>query len=139
MFRDELMPNLTGMWRSIRRILLAVMIAGGRALATPFLSGQVNQQIYLPDPTPRPIDLHKKYGDNNDAAERLKQQQLAIQRVAQQRQEIESETDKLVVLARELQIEFAQRSKDSPKGLGAAKAQQIEKLAKSVKEKMQSQ
>src|SRR5437763_7585292 len=115
------------------------MIAGGLALPTPFLVGQVNQQIYLPDPTPRPIDLHKKYGDNNDAAERLKQQQLAMQKVAERRQEIESEADKLVVLARELQSQFAERSKDGPKGMGAAKAQQIEKLAKSVKEKMQSQ
>ena len=136
------MPKLTGTLRSIRRILLVVMIVGGFGWVTPFLSGQAgqaSQRIYIPDPTPRPIDLHKKYGEDNDAAERLKQQQLAIQKVAQRRQEIESDTDKLVVLAKELQNELAQRSKDSPKGLGVAKAQQIEKLAKSVKEKMQTQ
>ena len=134
------MPNLNGMWRSIRRIVVAVAIVGGLTFRSAVLSGQTtNQQIYLPDPTPRPVDLHRQYGDNSDPVERLKQQQLSLQKVAQRRQEIESETDKLVVLARELVIELAQRDKDSPKGLGVAKAQQIEKLAKSVKEKMQTQ
>ena len=134
------MPNISGTWRSIRRIVVAVAMVAGLAWATPFLSGQVNQQIYLPDPTPRPPDLQRQYGtNNNDSVERMRQQQIAIQKMAQRRQEIESDTAKLVVLARELQIELAQRDKDSPKGLGVAKAQQIEKLAKSVKEKMQTQ
>jgi len=91
----------------------------------------------LSDPTPRPIDLHKLY--NVDPVERERQDQLILMKKAQLKQQVLSATDKLVTLAHELQADVAKHDKDSSMAIDVNKAHEIEKLAKSVKEKMQSQ
>lgn len=93
---------------------------------------QVQQQIYLPDPTPRPPDLQREYGD--DPVARARQQQIALLKKAQRRQEVLAATDRLILLAAELRNEAAQHEAGRSMKANAAKAEQIEKLAKTVKE-----
>lgn len=95
------------------------------------------QNLTLKDPTPRPPDLQKQYG--TDPAEQARLQQAALVRNAQIREQVVKATEKLCLLAQQLRDEVAKGSKDAPASLNAAKAAQIEKLAKSVKEKMQMQ
>ena len=91
----------------------------------------------LKDPTPRPPDLEKVY--STDPAEQARLQQAATLRNAQIREQVVKATDKLCQLAHELRDDVTRGGKDTPSSLNAAKAAQIEKLAKSVKEKMQMQ
>ncbi len=93
------------------------------------------QPLYLPDPTPRPPDLEKQYG--TDPAEIARQQKLALMRAAQNRQQILTATDKLVSLTAELKTDVAKREGPSTMTSQATEAQQIEKLAKTIKEKSQ--
>lgn len=93
---------------------------------------QVQQQIYLPDPTPRPPDLQREYGD--DPVSRARQQQIALIRKAQRRQEILTTTDRLILLAAELRDETVKHETGTSMRANAVKAEQIEKLAKTVKE-----
>jgi hypothetical protein len=93
--------------------------------------------LTLKDPTPRPPDLKKQY--ESDPADRARQQQAAMLRNAQIMEQVAKSTDKLCQLAQELRDEVANGAKDTPGGVNAAKAAQIEKLAKGVREKMQMQ
>lgn len=92
----------------------------------------MQQQIYLPDPTPRPPDLQRQYGD--DPVARARQQQMALIKKAQRRQEVLAATDRLVLLAAELRDEAAKHEAGRSMRTNAGKAEQIEKLAKTVKE-----
>ena len=96
--------------------------------------GPAPQHLELKDPTPRPPDLKKQYED--DPASQAKQQQAAILKNAQLREKVAKDTDKLCQLAQELRDDVAKEPQTSR---NAAKAAQIEKLAKSVREKMQMQ
>ena len=101
-------------------------------------AGSATQQnIMLKDPTPRPPDLEKVY--STDPAEQARLQQAATLRNAQIMEQVVKETAKLTQLAQELRDDVARGGKDSPASVNAAKAAQIEKLAKSVKQKMQMQ
>jgi hypothetical protein len=95
------------------------------------------QNIMLKDPTPRPPDLDKVYG--TDPAEQARLQAAATLRNAQIREQVVKATDKLCQLAQELRDDVNRGGKDTPSSLNAAKAAKIEKLAKSVREKMQMQ
>ena len=115
--------------------IVAVSVCPWHGLAQ---SSQTSQHLPdLGDPTPRPIDLHKLY--NVDPVERARQQQLMLMKKTQIKQQVSSATDRLVTLAQELQSEVAKHDNDGSMALDANKAHEIEKLAKSVKEKMQSQ
>lgn len=96
--------------------------------------GPPPQHLELKDPTPRPPDLKKQYED--DPASQARQQQAAMLRNAQLREKVTKDTDKLCQLAQELRDEVA---KEPPTSRNSAKAAQIEKLAKSVREKVQMQ
>lgn len=99
--------------------------------------GPTQQTLTLKDPTPRPPDLQKQYG--TDPATQARQQQAALVRNAQIREQVVKATEKLCLLAQQLRDDVTKGSKDAPASLNAAKAAQIEKLAKSVKEKTQMQ
>ena len=92
----------------------------------------MQQQIYLPDPTPRPPDLQREYGD--DPVSRARQQQIALIKKEQRRQEVVTATDRLILLAGELRDEAAKHETGSSMRARAVKAEEIEKLAKKVKE-----
>jgi hypothetical protein len=121
-------------WCVVRRILTAAVLPGALlwcAVGQPE-PPQVQQQIYLPDPTPRPPDLQRQYGD--DPVSRARQQQIVLIRKAQQRQDVITATDRLILLAAELRDETAKHEAGSSMRARAVKAEEIEKLAKKVKE-----
>ena len=123
------MRSVPAVWCVVRRILTAAVLPGALlwcAVGQPE-PAQVQQQIYLPDPTPRPPDLQREYGD--DPVSRARQQQIALIRKAQRRQGILAATDRLILLAAELRDETG-----SSMSARAVKAEEIEKLAKKVKE-----
>ena len=127
-----------GMLRSARGWVVIGALLCTFCLTTASRSQQATQQnIMLKDPTPRPPDLEKVY--SNDPAERAREQQAATLRNGQIREQVLKDTAKLCQLAQELRDEVAGSSKQSPPSIDAAKAAQIEKLAKSVKQKMQMQ
>jgi len=132
------MQPLIGVLRSNRRFLAAGAFLCAFCVASVSQSQQTptQQSITLKDPTPRPPDLQKEYGAG--PADQARQQQAALLRNAQIRQQVVDATNKLCLLAQQLRDDVTQDGKDS-RNLNAAKAAQIEKLAKSVKEKMQSQ
>ena len=102
-----------------------------------YFAAAQNQQIYLPNPTPRDPDLHDKYKD--DPAARARQQYAAQLRQAQIRQQVTGAADRLAQLARQLKDEMEKDGKETPLSISAEKAAEIEKLAKSVKNSMKSQ
>lgn len=127
------MRNVRAARRVVRRILLAVFLAASFAWGTFVQSGaQVQQMIMIPDPTPRPPDLQREYGD--DPVARARQLQIALLKRTQRRQKIVAATDKLVLLTEELRDASAKSEKGSSTRPGAVKAEEIEKLAKKVKE-----
>jgi len=62
--------------------------------------------------------------------------QQAQRRNSQRQQEIVNAADKLVTLTQQLKAEMEKGSKDQTSAANIKKAEEIEKLAKSVKEKM---
>jgi hypothetical protein len=127
------MPALSNRLRSIRRLLAVAAVSYGLC----YFAAAQNQQIYLPNPTPRDPDLHDKYKE--DPLERVRQQQAAQLRQAQIRQQVAAATEKLAQLAQQLKDEMEKDNKDSPLSVKAQKAAEIEKLAKKVKNSMKSQ
>ena len=127
------MPALSSSLRSIRRLIAVAAVSYGLGC---FAAAQ-NQQVYLPNPTPRDPDLHDKYKE--DPLERVRQQQAAQLRQAQVRQRVAAATDRLAQLAQQLKDEMEKGDKDSPLSISAEKAAEIEKLAKTVKNSMKSQ
>ncbi len=109
-----------------------LMCTSGRVAA----QSHGSQSIYLPDPTPRPPDLHREYSD--DPVQRERQQQLARLRNAQLLQQVVLSTNSLSLLAQQLKDEVATHDKAAPMSQEAMKAEEIEKLAKRVKEAMKS-
>lgn len=95
------------------------------------------QQLNLHDPTPRPPDLEKQY--STDPAEQARQQQQAAIKVAQIRQQVIFATDKLIQLTQDLETGIAKRQNGTAMTPQVVEAEQIEKLAKSVKEKTRAQ
>jgi hypothetical protein len=131
------MPALNRTLRSIRGLIAVAGLSYGLCYCAA-QQQQGSQRIYLPDPTPRPPDLHDKYKD--DPLERARQQQAAQLRQAQLRQQLTAATDRMAQLAQQLKDEMAKDDKDnSPLSVNAQKAAEIEKLAKTVKNTMKSQ
>jgi len=120
-----------------------ILIAGACLCASTLLAiaqqspGPPPQHLELKDPTPRPPDLKKQY--ENDPASQAKQQQATMLRNAQIMAQVAKTTEKLCQLAQELRDDVANGTSDAPGRVNSAKAGQIEKLAKNVKEKMQMQ
>ncbi|MBB5345974.1 hypothetical protein [Tunturibacter empetritectus] len=127
------MPALSSRLRSIRRLIAVAAVSYGLY----YVAAAQNQQIYLPNPTPRDPDLHDKYKE--DPLEKVRQQQAAQLRKAQVRQQVAAATDRLVRLAQQLKDEMEKGDKGSPLSVSAQKAAEIEKLAKTVKNSMKSQ
>src|SRR5271165_421255 len=133
------MRCLTAIPLSIRHVLAAgaLLCAFCVASVSQTQQGQTQQNIMLKDPTPRPPDLQKQYG--GDPADQARQQQAALVRNALIREQVVKTTGKLCLLAEQLRDDVAKGSKDTPAGINAAKAAQIEKLAKNVKDQMRMQ
>ena len=128
------MPFLTERPRLSRRILTAVLLLCGFSL---FAASQTQQNpLVLKDPTPRPPDLEKEY--SADPAEQARLHQAAMLRRVQIHEQVVKETNKLCLLAQQLRDDVA-GNKSTTVGLNADRAGQIEKLAKSVRQKVEMQ
>jgi hypothetical protein len=90
----------------------------------------------LPNPTPRQPDLQKLY-DKDPAIQEKMLRAIAVKNELRQEKLISS-TDKLVLLAHELKDRVAMGKNDSMSG-DSETAEQIERLAKMVKDKMRSE
>lgn len=123
--------------RSIRILFGSVLLCAFCAASLPQQQGPTQQSIQLKDPTPRPPDLEKIYGSGQP--DQAKQQEAAALKSAQVRQQVVEATNKLYLLAQQLHDDVASTGKDPRTSLNAAKAAQIEKLAKSVREKTRMQ
>ena len=128
------MPVLSRTSMSIRRL---IAVTGLSCVLCYFAGAQTNQNVYLPNPTPRDPDLHDKYKD--DPAARARQQYAVQLRQAQIRLQVAGAVDRLAQLAQQLKDEMEKNPKETPLSISAEKAAEIEKLAKSVKASMKSQ
>ncbi len=132
------MQSLDPILRIARNLLVSLIVvpiygAGAAAQSTKPPTPPLN----LPDPTPRPPDLEKKYG--TDSPDLARQQQLAALKAAQIRQQVLTATDKLVLLTQELEADVEKREHGTAMTPQVVKAEQIEKLAKTVKERTKAQ
>lgn len=121
--------------RPIRGLVAGFGIAAGLC---SFASAQGNQNVVLPNPTPRDPDLYDKY-HKNDPTNKIQQQQLAQMRAAQIRLQVTSASSRIAQLAQQLKEDMEQHEVGGPLGADAQKAAEIEKLAKAVKNSMKSQ
>lgn len=121
--------------RTLLEMTILACICCGNALGQATKPAQ--QPLYLPDPTPRPPDLEKKYDTNSQ--DLALQQRLAQLRAAQIRQQVVAATDKLLLLTEQLKSDVEKREVPGAMTPQVVKAEQIEKLAKAVKEKTQAQ
>jgi hypothetical protein len=123
---------------AIMAILCA--LAGSTAIAQTFPTqrapGSENPHT-LPDPTPRQPDYRKKYDQDPAQLKKLKQAEMLKNQMRQDK--MVSDTDKLVQLAEEVKKEMDADQTASPKYAQAMKVEEIEKLAKNVKQKMRSE
>ncbi len=126
------MPDLTRTLRSIRELTVVAI-----ALSLCYFAMAQNQQIYLPNPTPRDPDLYDKYKD--DPTEKIRQQQVALIRAAQRREQVLAATDRITVVAQQLKTNMEKHEAGAPLGANAQQAAEIEKLAKTIKSAMKSQ
>jgi hypothetical protein len=124
---------------SFRILLAAALLCGScvTSLSPAQQQGGTPQMIQLKDPTPRPPDLEKIYGSGQP--DQTKQQEAAALKNAQIRQQVVEATNKLYLLAQQLHDDVTSNSKDPRSSINAAKAAQIEKLAKTVREKTKMQ
>lgn len=117
-----------------RKSLLATLL-----LITCFTVGHTQQQLPIPQ-HPAPVSPGQAPGssdenDNDPMAHRVMVQQ-AQKRNTQRQQDIVNDTAKLLDLAQQLKAEVDKSSKEQMSVSVIKKAEEIEKLAKSVKEKM---
>jgi len=96
---------------------------------------QERHDVYLPNPTPREPDLKQVLRDT--PADQEKQRVISLQNQLLAR-EIWLESNQILLLAQQLQQEMVAGKKSASMQANAAKAGQIEKLAKSVQEKMRT-
>jgi hypothetical protein len=124
------------------------VLAGGVGLGCLFLCALISlspaamaqnnappTKVMIPNPTPRQPDLKQVYGDT--PADQEKQQELSLQNQLRAR-DIWLESNQILLLAQQLQKEILSGKKSASMAANAAKAGQIEKLAKSVQQKMKT-
>ena len=114
-------------------LLIASMIPIRCALVSGQDQGQQPAHVIIPNPTPRPPDLKQEYGD--DSKDQKKQDQLSVESQLQAR-EIWLESNQLLLLTQQLDQAVHSGKAHSSLTANAAKAAQIEKLARSIQDKM---
>ncbi len=128
---------------SLTRYLCSAQVAlvVAAIVFTPVAHAQSNnsksQQIYLPDPTPRPIDPHLLLGDNPQAGTTT---QEALEHRNQKRRELTVwAADQLVTLSEHLQADVTQPKTSLNTADAAANAEKIEQLAKNLTAALKAQ
>jgi hypothetical protein len=120
-------------------ILLAALVC------TAILEGQVQQPPQTPNPPPTGtgqgrVNLGQGDGEEQDNPVIHRAAVLAqMKRNVQRQQQIVKDTDRLMELAQQLKEEVAKGNKSTLSSSVAKKAEEIERLAKSVKDKMKAE
>jgi hypothetical protein len=114
-------------------VLLAgcLMTAKAQQIPSPISPPPISRPPGSPGQSPNPSDEN----DGDSMAHRAMKQQ-ALRRNEQRQQEIVNDTAKLLALTQQLKAEMEKSSKDPNSVSAIKKAEEIEKLAKAVKEKM---
>jgi hypothetical protein len=94
---------------------------------------QERHDVVIPNPTPRDPDLKQVFGET--PADQEKQRAISLQNQLRAR-EIWLVSNQILFLAQQLQQEIVSGKKTVSMQANAAKAGQIEKLAKSVEQKI---
>ena len=129
------------LFRLIRTSLIFTVCMYGMARAVPAQWSAQGPKIenphIIPDPTPHPPDVRQKY-DQDPAAKQKIEHAIAVKNQLRQ-ERVVSDTEKLFLLASQLKANVAQHFTSGTPYPESLKAEQIEKLAKTVKEKMRSE
>ena len=120
---------------SIRLVLGALLIGSGTASAQN--PNPPASHVVIPNPTPRPTDVKQEF--SVDPAEVRKKQEAQLLRNQLRAREVWLEANQILFLAQQLQDEMLRGEKGASMASNAAKAGDIEKLAKSVREKLKVQ
>ncbi len=112
-------------------IALSGLLMGSRYA---FAQNPPSSHVIIPNPTPRDPDLKQEFSKEPAG---LQQRQALLQMQNQLRaREIWLEANQILYLTQQLQLEMGPGKKDASMASNAAKAGEIEKLAKSVKGKL---
>ena len=114
----------------IRIAVWGLLMGSGSAYA----QNPPSSQVIIPNPTPRDPDLKQEFSKEPLGLQK-KQALLQMQNQLHAR-EIWLQANQILYLAQQLQLEMVPGKKDTSMPANAAKAGEIEKLAKSVKEKL---
>ena len=112
---------------------LSVLVATGWLFQVPVSAVQVQNP---PDNIQGTAAPFGPPNDPNDPAVRQREEKLALARNAQRQTELVRDTNKLLALAKDLKDEVDKSSKNTLSVDVVKKAAEIEKLAKSVKDRM---
>ena len=118
-----------------RIIVGAALLIGAGCFAPKVLAqgGPGSQVVNVPNPTPRPADPHDVFRD--DPALRARQQQAIALKRAKVHAQMVSDTKDILLLAQQIRDHRVnQTAAGTATGSDLVGAQQIEKLAKQVKE-----
>ena len=117
-------------------LLLSAVSGPPRAPAQNQQQPPGSSHVIIPNPTPRPPDLKRELDD--DSKKQNEQKALSIQAQLRAR-EIWLQSNQILLLAQQLQQEINSGKKNpAPMSEDAAKVAEIEKLARSVQEKMKT-
>jgi hypothetical protein len=121
-------------FNSIKFILCGLIVFARPAFGQD--PNRASTHVIIPNPTPRQPDLEKIY--SNDSNEQKKHEALSVQAQLRAR-EIWLESNQILLLAQQLQQEVVSRKESVSMAANAAKVGQIEKLARSMQEKIKVQ
>lgn len=129
-------------FRLIRTGLIVAVSVYGAATALPAQlttpqDSEIRDPHVLPNPTPRPYDVRQKY-DQDPMAKQKMEHAIAVKNELRQ-EKVVSDTEKLFLLASQLKASVQEHVNNGSPYPGSLEAEQIEKLAKTVKEKMRSE
>ena len=104
--------------------------------ATSLGQNPPTSHVVIPNPTPRPPDLKQELGDS--PRDEKKREVASLQNQLRAR-EVWLESNQILLLAQELQQEIVAKKRSTSMAVDAAKVGKIEKLARTVQEKMKSE
>lgn len=119
----------------------ALLLAGssvafsGASFPTIF-AAQIQQPQQMPQAQPQNSPVFGEPPASNDPIERMRQEKLAKARNSDRQKQLVKDTDKLLELAKELKEDVNKSNADTLSLDVVKKAGEIEKLAKSVKDRM---
>ena len=122
--------------RTPRRLYFSLplfLAVGAFSKAAHAQAGPGSQMVILPNPTPRPADPHDIFRD--DPVARARQQQALALKRTQMHAQVVTDTSYIVLLAQQVRDHHATRNTSATiEGSDLVGVEQIEKLAKRVKD-----